>query len=106
MKIAGRFSVKVSGDFNVNERHVDVKKLHRYERTVRCKFDGGVNVVDHELSSKGLLEVFYCVCPYHENVIYVTPPRVRVVIIKEHVKERLFQIWRETDSSHGSTVYL
>ena len=42
----GRFSVKVSREFTVNERHVDVKKWYTCERTVGCKFDGGVNVVE------------------------------------------------------------
>ena len=55
----GRFSVKVSRDFTVNERHAadaDVKKWCGCERIVRCKFDGGVNVV--EVRSEGL-EVVY-----------------------------------------------
>ena len=38
----GRFSVKVSRDFTVN----DVKKWYGCERIVRCKFDGRVNVVE------------------------------------------------------------
>jgi len=46
----GRFSVKASRDFTVNERHVDVKKWYGCERIVR------MNVV--EVRSEGL-EVVY-----------------------------------------------
>ena len=47
LMFVGRFSVKVSRDFTVNERHADVKKWYGCERIVRrCKFDGGVNVVE------------------------------------------------------------
>jgi len=52
----GRFIVKASRDFTVNERHVDVKKWYVCERIVGCKFDGWVNVV--EVRSEGL-EVVY-----------------------------------------------
>jgi len=56
LTFVGRFSVKVSRDFSVNERHVDVKKWYGCERIVRCKFDGWVNVV--KVRSEGL-EVVY-----------------------------------------------
>ena len=52
----GRFSVKVSREFTVNERHVDVKKWYGCERIVRCKLDGWVNVV--KVGSEGM-EVVY-----------------------------------------------
>ena len=56
-------SVKVGTDSAVIERHTDVQEGYR------C----GVNVI--EISSEGL-EVVERVCPYHENVVYETPPYV------------------------------
>ena len=57
------------------ERHANVQEGYRCERIIGCKFNSGVNV--SEISSEGL-EVVERVCPYHEDVVYETPPYVHV----------------------------
>ena len=68
-----RLSVKVGSDSAVTERHTDVQEGYRRKGMIGCKFNGGVNVL--EISSEGL-EVVKGVCPYHEDVVYETPPYV------------------------------
>ena len=66
-------SVKVGSDSAVIERHTNVQGGYRCEKIIGCKFNSGVNVI--EISSRDP-EVVGRVCPYHEDVVYETPPYV------------------------------
>ena len=73
-----RLSVEVSFDSTVFENSANMKKKKRLRRVIGCKFkrsEGWVNAI--EIRSKGK-EVLFSVCPYHKNIVYVTPPSMEL----------------------------
>ena len=72
----GGFGVKVSGDVAVINGNVNIKKGYRCKRIIGCKLNGGVNAVKIRGES---MKVVNRMCPYHEDIVYVTPSWVWLV---------------------------
>ena len=70
------FGVKVSGDVAVIKGNVNIKKGYRCKWIIGCKLNGGVNAVKIRGES---MKVVNRMSPYHEDIVYVTPPCVWLV---------------------------
>ena len=93
----GGFGVKVSSDVTVIYKNVNIKKGYRCKWIICCKLDGGLNAVKVRNES---VNVVNRMCPYHKNIIYVTPPCVGM----EHVLASVWNLARNRLAWEGAIL--